>query len=58
MYNIESFSVVIPTLWKSKQIFTLIEKLTLCELVKEIIIIDNKLIKNRLIRNIITITIL
>ena len=43
MCNIESFSIVIPTLWKSKQIFTLIEKLTLCELVKEIIIIDNNI---------------
>jgi Glycosyl transferase family 2 len=36
-----TFSVIIPTLWKSKQILSLIDQLTLCKNVKEIIIIDN-----------------
>lgn len=36
-----SFSVIIPTLWRSKKIYDVAEKMSKCELIEEIIIINN-----------------
>lgn len=41
MENIEKYSVVIPTLWKSNRIGKLLFDLIKCEFVDEIILIDN-----------------
>lgn len=43
----DKFSIIIPTLWNSEEIYTTVERATKCELVKEIIIIDNAPEKKR-----------